>query len=111
MTFLKTSELVDSKHLRSRVAATITKVATDVMGEAKGSMTDAQMDKRSALAWNTLLDPVRGTDRFMWAVCVNPTIAAAGIDATDGDLEYVVISVWDDIAGVTTADKTPPATA
>jgi len=99
MTFLDTAALAEHRSFRDRVAVAMTKTAVNVAAE--GPSDDARKDSlRSALATNVLNDPLGYTERFTWAVLTNAQVAANGLNAPDGDLEYTLSTVWDAIAGV-----------
>jgi hypothetical protein len=82
------------------------KVAGTVLAEDPSTLGSIQAQKRLGLAQVVLRDPDAQLPAFIYPVVSNPAIAAAGLDAPDGDLEFQVTQVWDAVAGVTTADKT-----
>lgn len=51
---------------------------------------------RHATAVAVLNDSDANVDKFAWAVAANPVITAA---SPDGDIQFTVNSVWDDISG------------
>lgn len=107
MAFSDTAALVqgDSDY-RRKIQVAIVRSALDVVGEARpGVSTGAQAyyNQRHALGVAILNDSAAYVDRFAWAVAVNPVITA---ESPDGDIEYTVHSVFDDIAGVN-ADEIP----
>jgi hypothetical protein len=84
---------------RDRVRVAALRAAVNIASEAPSG--DANRDGlRSTLATNVLADPDGYTDRFAWATITNATVADAGLAAPDGDIEFVVASVWDALAGV-----------
>jgi hypothetical protein len=84
---------------RGRVRMAAVKAAVDIAAEAPSG--DTRRDNlRGTLATNVLNDPAAFEERFVWAALTNPTIAGAGINAPDGDLEYVMATIWDALAGV-----------
>jgi hypothetical protein len=91
--------LAEHSGFRSRVRVAALRAAVAVASEASSG--DAGTDGiRATLATNVLNDPEGYTPRFAWAVVTNPTVADAGLSASDGDLEFVVASVWNALAGV-----------
>lgn len=109
MGFLETNDLAYAPSFRARVKVGIVKYAGVVLTEAKGSMTDAHYDKRTAYARDVLRDPESVVSSFIWPVLSNATIANEGLDTTDSSIEYQIGQVWDNLAGVTSADKTVQA--
>lgn len=101
MKFLDTYRLVHNEEFRSRVQTAAYLVARDILNDAGDTS-----DRRHLLARQaTRLDePV--VDALAWACATNPTIAAAeqarldgtGSGAPDGDLQFVVTSVWDKVS-------------
>lgn len=84
---------------RGRVRVAAVKTAVAVANEAESG--DPRRDGlRNTLATNVLNDPLAYTERFTWAMLTNGTVAAAGINATDNDLDYVMTTIWDAVAGV-----------
>jgi hypothetical protein len=84
---------------RGRVRMAAVKAAVAVANE--GPSGDERRDSlRGNLATNVLADPAGYEERFVWAVLTNSAVAAAGIAAPDGDLDYVMTTVWDALAGL-----------
>lgn len=92
---------------RKRVQAAMAKAAEQILGEPAAT---ANRDERHALGTRILLpDGIsRYTDVFARMVAANPTIGGASdqSEVADNDIEFAVVSVWDDIAGVK-APETP----
>jgi len=109
VSFINTADLADSASFKARVKVTVATVAVSVWAEDATGMSEQRHDKRLALARAVLASPQQYADLFVWPVLANVTIAQAGLDATDGDLQYQVGQVWDAMAGVTAADLQPPA--
>lgn len=105
MGFLETADLAAATSFRMRLMACIVKVAGTVQDEDQSNMAGPHGSKRLDLASSVMLDPAAKAPAFIWPVLSNQTIAAAGLDAADGDLEYQVNQVWDHVAGVTRFDK------
>ena len=55
-------------------------------------------NKRAWLAATVLRDPIAWIDKFTLAVASNAAIVTG---STDGDIQFTVNSIWDDMAGVT----------
>lgn len=90
-----------AKHEGFRDRVMVAMIVTAVNVAAEGASSDQRKDSlRAALATNALNDPAGYIDRFAWATVSNATVADAGINAPDGDLEYVMASLWDALAGV-----------
>lgn len=106
MTLQQSVDLVGDPNFRGRVSAAVIATAFSVAGEtpsARGFPT--YWDKRSNLAQRILQGQTAPVDAFVWAVAANPSVAAAGT-ASDGDIEYVVVTNWNDVAGIG-AEETP----
>lgn len=71
--------------------------AKDIMGEAKGEMSDTKYGKRQQLAYEIASSGGnKYLDAFCWGAASN-----GGMDAEiDGDVQFTVNSMFDDIAGV-----------
>lgn len=102
--YLNINELAASPTFRGRVQAALAVRAADVLTETDKPAAQAQ--KRTTLAQTVLSDPATRVNAFIWLVVTNSAVKSAGMDATDTDLEYVVAQAWDQVAGVTAADKT-----
>lgn len=108
------SKLAANSYLRARIEACVVETCGEVMAESSGASNHTE---RVALA-SGILDGARGAtswDRFVIPVAVNSTILtavatggedpeseAASDDATDSDIEFVITSWWDHVAGVST---------
>lgn len=87
-----------------QVMIAMAKVATQVQGEAQGSLTLQQWQKRATLAVNVVTDLETWLSRFKLAVVAsNASITSS---STDADVEFQVNAIWDDMAGVTGQDLT-----
>lgn len=91
---------VDATFLH-KVQVAVTIAAKDVQGEPIGSRTATHQAKRQQLARGIILSPTQYTERFGWLVAANPVITGA---SADGDIQFTVNSVFDDVAGVTDED-------
>lgn len=91
--------LARDETFRQRVAVAAVIAATQIAGEARQDGDyDAYYRAREGLAVDVLSNPEGFAIRFAYAVAANPVITA---DSNDGDLQYTVNSVWDDVAGAT----------
>lgn len=91
---IETYDIAQASSFRHRLIACVVKTAGSVLNES-----DAP-EGRVALARAAVIDPNSIAERFIWPMLSNPTIAAAGIQATDGDLEFQCAQVWNVVAGV-----------
>lgn len=110
MAYIDSSILVNTNNFTERVKVAVVTSAILIAGEPIGAMTQAQTNKRQLLAANILSGGVNWNIWF-YTIASNPTIAAGGVSgdppvagASDGDIQFTVNSVWDDMAGVTTTD-------
>lgn len=89
MAYIDTFTLWSSANLRNRTTVAVAIAAQDVLNE---SPTTANHTKRLAWAQFAQVNPFQESERFMWAVVSNPTIAVAGEACTDNDIQFVVNS-------------------
>lgn len=101
MSYTDQATLAAEVSFQLRVRVAVVSAAKDVMGESKGSKTDAAFAKRQSFAHVVLSNSAGYLDRFVWAVVANPAITAT---SDDSDIQFTVNSVWDDLAGVTITD-------
>ena len=98
MTYLQTFKLAHDPDFRARVQVAAYLAGRDIANDGGG-----QGDARHLLARQAHRLDEPAVDRFAWACATNPTIAAAEVaspsSAPDGDLAFVVASVWDEVAG------------
>lgn len=100
MTYLDNAAVAQHRVFRDRVLVATVRTAVAVAAEAPSAPPDATRDAlRAALATNVLADPLGHVERFSWAVITNPSVAASGLAATDSDLEFVLATIWDAVAG------------
>lgn len=100
--YLNINELAASPTFRGRVQAALAVKGAAVLGET--GKPAAQAEKRRQLAQSVLADPAGKVNAFIWLVVTDEAVRAAGMDATDADLEQVVAWAWDQVAGVTASD-------
>ena len=100
MAMLDWIAVANDLEFQAKVRYCCTKACIDIFGEEVGSgLTAAQHKRRVELARYTL--PAGPPQGMYWAVITNGTIQTK-IDAAqsyDDDLQFVVHSVWDDVAG------------
>lgn len=90
------AQLARHEGFRDRCLVAAVQAAVAVVGEAASG--DARVDDlRKTLGVNLLNDPLAYRELFSWAVAQN---AAVTLDSNDGDIQFTVNSVWNDIAGV-----------
>lgn len=93
--------LAEDESFRTRVRVALVTAAVDVMGEAKGEMSDTAFNKRQEFAHQVLNNSGGYLDRFVWAVIANVAITEV---STDSDIQFTVNSLWADMAGVSATD-------
>lgn len=100
MAFVDDYQTGNDPTFRQRSIVALTKAATQVIGEAKGVMTDAKLGKRHEYARLVLARPQE------YAESIAFVLAAAGISpsATDTTLLNTIVSNWDKLAGVKSTD-------
>jgi len=86
----------NSATLQSKVVAAVAKAAMDILNEDPATANHAD---RVTWAAEALSHTKTVAEKFMWGVVSNASIAAAGEDATDNDIQFVVNSLIDTIAG------------
>jgi hypothetical protein len=101
MAYLDQAALAADVDFQSRVRVAIVTAAVDVMGEAKGAMTDTVFNKRQVFAYQVLGNSLGYLERFVWAVVANVAITGASVD---GDIQFTVNSLWGDLSGVVITD-------
>lgn len=109
--FVDATETPDALDFRHRVQIALVRIARQVAGESQGPLTGKQWIKRGHLAATILgtqiIDGMIFSGSEVWldafanAVAENVVIVAS---STDGDIEFTVSSVFDDLAGITGND-------
>lgn len=102
--YIEVADLAEAASFRTRIKIAIVKAAVQVLAEA-ASATPEKTLKRHDLAIAVLSDPAGLAARFVWPIVANAAIAGAGLASPDGDLDFVVATVWDALAGVTIDDQ------
>jgi hypothetical protein len=108
VTYIDTADLAEAASFRTRVKVAIVTAAANVVHEDPSGYSDPRAVKRNQLAVNILSDPESWTQRFVWPVVANPSIAANGLASSDGDLLFQVGAIFDAMAGVSPAEMASP---
>lgn len=108
-----------NSELRKITEASILLAATQISGEDPSGKTAIEASKRHSLATRVLNGSQSMAMIFAKAVAAQPgfntvvdinsdgSLNYTGTGSLDGDLDYTVASIWDDVAGVSFADKQP----
>jgi hypothetical protein len=99
--FENDTDTPDAKDFRARVQMALVKTAILVAGEGKSDMTETTWEKRGRHAAEVLRNPTAWIDQYALAVAANPAITAASADT---DVEFTIVSVFSDLAGVSGRD-------
>lgn len=94
-TLLDLYDLRYNEAMKKRVTAAIAKAAQDVLAEDDQT---ANHTNRVIWANDALKDAQLMTEKIMWRVLGNATIAANGEASTDNDIQFVVNSLIDFVA-------------
>lgn len=89
---------------QQRVRTAAVKAALQILGEAPGTMSPTKTGKRQQMAASVLQG---GQNWFNWSLALilsNATLQTNGLAASDGDIDFVLPSIWDDMSGVTAAE-------
>jgi uncharacterized protein YueI len=97
MAFIDQSVLARSPQFRDRVIIAMVKTAVLIVGEALEVGKEVLHEKRHTLGVDIVQNPDLKLNAFSFAVAQNAAITAT---STDGDIEFTVVTVFDDIAGV-----------
>lgn len=96
MAFLDQWSLANNEDFRKRIEVAIITAAVDINGETPSG--NANIDgKRKALALSIINSPSSYVERFAKSVVTNVAIS---VSSNDGDIQFTVNSVWNDIAGI-----------
>lgn len=101
MAFIDDYNLANNETFRSRVLIAMEKVATQIVGEAITPGDEVKHEKRHVLGVKVLTSPNAWVMPFSYAVVSGGVLILA---STDGDIEFTVVSVYDDLAGVSISD-------
>lgn len=95
--------LAEEQQFRNKVDSLMRKVAEDIKGEVPTELKpQGVVDKRGILSDKILWDRTRGAEYM-----VSKAIAAQGTltgSSTDGDIEFMIAQVYDDMANVNDSD-------
>jgi hypothetical protein len=97
MALIDQANLAVDPAFMARVQMAIVQAALQIVGEELGEDPDLSY-RRQSLGINVLQRPAEMAPQFSWAVAANPAITT---EATDGDIQFTITTVWNDIAGVT----------
>lgn len=98
MTYAQQFALVDDSAFRGRIAMALVKAAQNIQTEPVETPNHAE---RLTYAVLILKNPGSMAWDFIYDVSSNVTIAAAGATASaDGDLDFVIATVWNTKAGI-----------
>ena len=108
MSYIARADLAQAASFRTRVKMATVEVAGTILNEDISSFGQVQAMKRLDLAQRVLRDPDATVGGFVYPVVANTAIGNAGLDASDGDFQFVVATVWDAVAGVSIGDRENP---
>ncbi len=99
MSFADQAALAVDEPFRDRVRVALATAAVAVMGEDPAPYDSDHYGRRQALAYQVLSSAAGGMwlEAFTWGVVANPAVTAA---SNDGDIQFTVNSLWDDMSGV-----------
>lgn len=102
-TALDNYKLANNDTIQKRVIMLSLKIATQVTGETvSSSLTQTMIDKRHDFALRVFYN-------HDWAKnIISSTIFSLGTlnkNSTDSDLEYTIVTIWDDLSGIKQKDK------
>jgi hypothetical protein len=104
MSFLEQSSYADNGEFRKRIRVASMIAAVNVQGEEKlPAMKNGEYEKRQVLATKMIQTGGIGTPNedlqrmFVWAVLTNAAVTPL---SNDGEIQFVVNSVWSKCAGV-----------
>jgi hypothetical protein len=112
-------ELGYNQNFKENIQVAILKAATQVSGEDPSGMSDEKRDKRHNLATAVIGSPggysiifanICAAQSGLYSVITveeDDSLTYTGGGTLDGDIEFTVDSVWDDVAGVSYVDNNP----
>jgi hypothetical protein len=110
---LKILELSNKTEFVKRIKVAYILAATNIVGENPAAYTAIQATKRHNLATAILNDPSKYQRKFALVLAVQPglndkydpeTLDYIGTNQ-DADIAFTINSIWDDMSGVSYADK------
>ena len=99
------SVIARNPEVKERISILLVKVALNVVGEDPVNRKASYIEKRHNLGVGILNNVGSYIDRFAYAILAPNTLTA---QSTDSDIEFMITSVFSDIAGVTYEDAQPP---
>lgn len=92
--------LLKNQSFLDKVSMALEKVATQIVGEAQDPNKEILHQKRHDLG-----DEVLNNDKTKTFAKAIISLGSLNLQSPDGDIEWAIGSVWDDIAGVEETDK------
>jgi hypothetical protein len=97
MALLEISDTAVNADFQKKVKAARIKTCLQIVGEAETQGKEVLFQKRHDYAFAILKDPSLDLEAYSFAVAANPVITT---QSSDGDIEFTVVSVFQDMAGV-----------
>jgi hypothetical protein len=109
MTYAQRIVVANDDGVKNRVIQAFKAAATDILGELIGGNTEEQSRKRQELARRVLQEEI-SPKALVEAACTQTGVGDLSgtlddTNPTDAVIDTAVSAVWDDLAGVTTQDK------
>ena len=108
-----------NSEFQKRIGSSIAKAAAAISGEDPAPYTQIWVDKRHKLATSVINSNGTYTKTFsinsaaqsglnsVITINVDGSLQYTGVGTLDADIDFTVISLWDDVAGVSYDDKQP----
>lgn len=90
-------ELYESEAFQKRVQMLSLQSATQIIGEDLSTFSAAQVAKRHDFAMKVLEDPNHCADIIARVCAAQGTLTS---ESNDGDIQYTINTIWNDLAGV-----------
>lgn len=97
-TYLELYDLRFSDEMKKRIAVAIAIAAQNILAEDGQTTNHAN---RVIWAKEALRDAQLMTEKIMWQILANPTVATKGLSSNDDELQFTVNSLIDTVAPVT----------
>jgi hypothetical protein len=97
MAYIDQYALGEDAVFQTRIQVAILTAALAILGEAIGSFTETQYQKRQALAKAVMANPASYAQRFTRLITTGASVTSATTDAT---LSTIVNTNWSKVAGV-----------
>ena len=119
MTNLEINTLAKNAEFRKIVESSIVKAATLISGEDSTALTDSEASKRHDKATSVLNNSQSQLMGFSYAAAAqsglntvitiedDQSLTYTGTGTLDSDIDFTIASIWDDMSGVSFADKQP----